>query len=63
MAWRRMGVTLALAHDIDEIAENQTLPSELADPTVTNSSPYTLDHCFPGAQGGKPCYLKTGAIW
>ncbi len=45
-------VTLALAYDIDAIAAKaQLLPSNWQARLPEHSTPYTLDHRVPGAQG------------
>ena len=57
-------VTLALAYDIDAIAEKaQLLPTELADAAARQQHALHLDHRVPGAQGQSQRTSTTGTTW
>ena len=57
-------VTLALAYDIDEIAERSRLVAEgLAGAPAAQQRALHLDHRVPGAQGQSRRASTTGATW
>ena len=56
-------VTLALACDVDAIAEKRgLLPADWQKRLPNNSAPQHLNHRIPGAQGN-PRASRTGTIW
>ncbi|WP_341649636.1 hypothetical protein [Thauera humireducens] len=57
-------VTLALAYDIDAIAEQTgKIPADLAEAPGAQQRALHLDHRLPGAQGQPQAASRTGAIW